>query len=681
MGPDDFLAQRGAGALNDIIDVATPADPVAWLKSASTDAKNADSITNAVNLLDDTVFLVSVLLAGTATQAACRIIFRQMKMTSDYQRALTKTRQLLHEADCQAGTAMPNYTIVDGCLCTREGRRLANFDARIMEEVTLDDGIEQTIQFMVEVHLCDGTRLGAIMVTPEVFLNTNWATGRFGAAAQVAPGPNSLRELAAAIQSLSAPVKTKVFSHTGFADIGGEPVFLLPGNDKGPTATVKLDGTMSRYGFTSNRYGLPVAHQAVLRLLDVAPLHVEVPLLLAALRAPINTLLPADFVLQYYGTTGVLKSSLVALNASFCGQFTHCTLPASFNDTVNSLEYRVNIARDVVLPVDELVARSNSPFDETVRKGEVFVRQVGNGAGKGRMTRECNARTERTPKALVVTTGEQTLPGESLTSRTLAVPVHPGDVDRAALTEAQRKTELLQEFMRHYVEWIRLRLGVIGPWAKARHQQLREELQASNQHLRTPSILANLLIGAELFGEFSQYNGLMTQGEGDAFVDMARDALLVAAARQREASAQANPIRLFLGVFGELLQTGVIHLGGDGEDTTAPGLVGWRKNGEIILLAHSAYREVARALRDRGELMPVSAETLWTRMRDDGLLVCDGPGRTDTKRTINGKRLRVRVLRGDTLDDYVKTVAPHNRRPNGPVRSPSLAGRISGGLS
>ena len=89
---------------------------------------------------------------------------------------------------------------------------------------------------------------------------------------------------------------------------------------------------------------------------------------------------------------------------SFYGTFTCNTLPANFTDTINSLEFKINVLRDTVLPVDDLVVRANSNSDESLAKAVSLIRGVGNGAAKGRMKRDLTARAERPANPLVITT-------------------------------------------------------------------------------------------------------------------------------------------------------------------------------------------------------------------------------------------------------------------------------------
>lgn len=673
MGPDDFLAEHGAERLKEIVESAVPADPAKRAQLAA-----ALGVSELVELLGDQAFLASLLEADVPSFAASRIPFQRVKLSADFASAVRNAKQRLREADRERSEG-PSFDIQDGALCRADGTRLANFAAKVTEEVTVDDGVEQRKIFVVETTLADGTRLPNVRLSPKEFLLTNWATEQLGAAAQIVPGRGSLDQTSAAVLSVSSPRKTLVHGHSGFKRINGRPQFLLPGAELDAGVVVELPAGLHRYGFPREHHELGAATNSVLGLLQIAPERILLPLLLAALRAPINCVLPADFVLHVYGATGALKSSLVALVASMFGSFTAATLPASFTDTVNSLEFKTNVLGDVVVPVDELVVRSNSSYDEAASKAVSLIRSVGNGAPKGRMQRDLSARPPRPPRGLVICTGEQLPAGQSVLARSLCIQVNPGDVDLRALTLAQREGHVLGSFMREYVGWLGDRLGLVELWAPRRHAELRATF-GQHKHLRAGSALANLMMGAELFVEFCQHAGVMTPAAIQAFLSMASDALVAATTRQDETVADANPAKLFLRVLGELLQTRQIYLAGPPQAPPPSSLqVGWKRPDEILLLGDIAFGAVAREVRSRGEAMPTDAATLWRRLRDEGLRITDKDGK-DPKRDIAGKRQRVKVLVPHALSD-VDLVPPGSVGPYGPPSSAEARGGGNDGES
>lgn len=682
MGADDYLAAHGEDALKAVIEAAVPALPAERLASVEKVPEPGKRRAQLAELLDDPIFVIGLLNGGPAERAACREPFRKAGMARDLQAALTAGKQGLAEAHSSGRVdGLRHYDLVDGALQSEDGTRLTNFDARIVQDVERDDGARIERRFIVRLTREDGSDLGTAALEPREFLTTPWPTVRFGAKVRVAPGPISMREVADAVQALSEPQRVKIFERTGWIEIDGVPHFLMPERVGPASPLVELPSGLGRYSFPGDVVDLTAAFRVVQRLCDVAPDRITLPLVLSALRAPLNALLPTDFVVHLYGTTGAFKSTLVALVLSFFGEFSHNTLPASFSDTSASLELKANVLHDVPFCVDELVVRTNSTYDETLAKANALVRGVGNGAARGRLNRDLAARPDRPPHALVITTGEQVPAGESIVARTVSIAVQRGDVDRQALSLVQADVGMLAPFMKAYIQWLGLRLGPIGAWIGQRHRRLRDDFQRSEMHRRAPSTLAHLLVGAELMLEFVEHQGLLARPAADAFRDRAERALIDATAQQHEVVANASPSQLFLSVFADLIQSKGVHLGDlthPTADAPYPPLVGWRAGGEIWLLPEMVFSAVVRTLRERGEQMPCPAATLWRRLSDEGFIEMGSDGKPP-KRKVGDERKRVVVLRASALNAFYATDAMPNTRPGSPRWAPPSGATRAGG--
>lgn len=672
MGPDDYLVAYGKDALKAVLDAAVPALPVERLTLVEKVSDARERHAQLAQLLADPTFITGLLNGGPAERAVCREPFREARMGRDLQAALTAGRQTLAEAHNSGGAGgLRHYDLVDGAFQSEDGTRLTNFDARILQDVERDDGARVLRLFVVGLTLENGTNLGTAALEPREFLTIRWPTEKFGAAVRVAPGPNSMREVADAVQAFSEPESVKIFERTGWVEVDGVPHFLMPERGGPASPLVELPTGLWRYSFPRNTVDLAAAFGVVQRLCDVAPDRITLPLVLAALRAPLNSLLPTDFVVHLHGTTGGFKSTLAALVLSFFGEFSHNTLPASFSDTSASLELKANVLHDVVFCADELTVRSSSSYDETLAKANTLVRGVGNGAARGRLDRNLSARPDRPPHALVLTTGEQLPAGESILARTLSIAVQRGDVDQPTLSVVQANAGTLAPFMKSYTQWLAPRLGPIGAWIGPRHRRLRDDFQRSGTHRRAPSTLAHLLLGAELALEFLEHQGLLVRRDADAFRERAERALIDATAQQHEVVANASPSQLFLSILADLIQSKAVQLGDAGHpaaDAPYPRLVGWRSRGEIWLLPEMAFSAVATTLRERGEQMPVPAATLWRRLRDEGFVVTDNDGKPP-KRKVGSERKRVVVLRASALEAFCTADPIPNARPGLPRRA------------
>ena len=132
---------------------------------------------------------------------------------------------------------------------------------------------------------------------------------------------------------------------------------------------------------------LLAAVQAVLRLLDVAPDRVMIPLLAALHRSITGSLLPVLYSVFLAGPTGAMKSSLADLIQCFWGLAFLLQRPENWTSTANRIEKMTFEAKDMVLLIDDfkpgITARQRSEMRE---KAHRIFQNAGNRVGRGRDT-------------------------------------------------------------------------------------------------------------------------------------------------------------------------------------------------------------------------------------------------------------------------------------------------------
>jgi hypothetical protein len=107
---------------------------------------------------------------------------------------------------------------------------LCNFTARIVEQVTADDGAEKSTRLAVEGELCDGTPLPRVEIPAEKFAWMDWTIPAWGSKAVVVAGANTKDYVRCAIQSLSGdPPQRTVFTHLGWRRLGDRWAYLHAG--------------------------------------------------------------------------------------------------------------------------------------------------------------------------------------------------------------------------------------------------------------------------------------------------------------------------------------------------------------------------------------------------------------------------------------------------------------------
>jgi hypothetical protein len=588
------------------------------------------------------------------------------------------------------------YRVEGGCICRERGTPdggtalvpLGNFTARIVETVTRDDGAEQSSLFILAGALADGRELPPVQVPAADFDGMGWVTGAWHGEAVVYAGQGTRDHLRCALELLSGGrVRRTVYAHTGWRRVGEVWCYLHAGGAigaGGPAAGVEADLPDALAGYAlphpPTGPGLTAAVRASLALLDgLAPDRIAFPLLGAIYRAALGEAPgPIDLSLHLAGPHGVGKSELAALGQQHHGAGLDARhLPGSWSSTGNALEGLAFACKDAVLVIDDWAPQGSAADVQRLRReADRVLRGQGNRAGRLRMRADGSLRPARPPRGLIVSTGEDVPPGQSLRGRLLVLEVSPGDVPLAHLTDHQRAAAagLLAQALAGFVRWLAPRYGDLcgrlpGERAALRDRALAEAAPGST---RTPGIVADLAIGLNRFLDFARAVGAISPADRDALSRRGWQALLEAAARQAEHVRAAEPTALFLRLLVAALASGRAHVAGlDGREPQAPDAWGWRAlertyrgesgsieteiswvaqgrrvgwvDGADLYLepeaSHAAAQEMAR---DQSEALPVSPQILRRRLKERGLLASwDGPRQRNTvRRTLEGVKDR-----------------------------------------
>jgi hypothetical protein len=568
---------------------------------------------------------------------------------------------------------------------TREGEvpiALANFTARIVGEVVRDDGAELMRSFEVEAQ--HRGRDHRFEVGAAKFFTMSWVVEALGATAIVEPGLGTRDHARAAIQHLSDEVQVRtVYAHTGWRRVGDQWLYLHAGGALGPMGPVlevetDLPAKLRPFHLPAPPCGddLRGAVHASLGLLSILPEVVSLPVYCAIWRSVLG---PCDFSEHLVGQTGEGKTELAALAEQHFGPGLDArNLPGSWTSTGNSLEVLAFTAKDALLVVDDF-APEGSAYDvqrqhrETAR---VF-RAQGNRSGRNRLRPDGTLRSVKEPRGLILSTGEDVPKGHSVRARTLILEVPVGGMDWEALTHCQRDAAagLYAQAMAAFLQWMAARFPEIQELRRKRTGELRAQATASKgQHRRTPSIVAELAYGMELFLRFGREVGALSEAEALDLWERTWRALGQAAAAQAEHLGAAEPVRRFLELLASAIVAGRAHVASPEEseperpemwgwrertigvgEHARPELqpqgdrVGWVRGGDLYLDGDSAYR-VAQ-LMGGAEAVTVGPRTVWKRMKEQGLLVTvdEARQRNLARVWLGGVRREVVHLRAETL--------------------------------
>lgn len=446
-----------------------------------------------------------------------------------------------------------------GCICrvrySDEGpieSPLCNFNARIVEQVTHDDGAERRTVLALEGMLAGGGPLSRAEILAEDFAWMNWPVVSWGTQAVVYAGAPVKDHLRAAIQILSSNVPRRtVFGHTGWRKIDDRWHYLHAAGAIGPEGpaadiTIELPESLARYSMPTPPVGdqLAAAVQASLRLLDLAPAQVMFPLLAAVFRAALGD---ADFSLHIAGPTGVFKSELTALAQQHYGAGLDARhLPGSWLSTGNALEGLAFVTKDAVFAVDDFAPTgSSADVQRFHREADRLFRAQGNHAGRQRMRADGGLRPTKPPRGLIVSTGEDIPRGQSLRGRLMILEIASGDVNRERLTDCQRDAQQgrYAQTLAAFVRWLAPQYDSVRSGLVAEAAELRNAVAISGQHARTPGIVADLAIGLRYFLTFAVEVGSLTVEDSAKLWEAGWQAIGAAAEEQAGHQQAGDPHR------------------------------------------------------------------------------------------------------------------------------------------
>jgi hypothetical protein len=571
---------------------------------------------------------------------------------------------------------------------------LTNFRARIVAQVVEDDGAEQRRLFEIEGAL--GGRATRFSLATSAFSAMNWPTEHLGANAVTYAGMGVRDHARVAIQLLSGEVPERtVYTHLGWREIAGEWVYLHSGGAIGPFGPVeegvetRLEGALARYVLPDPPTGdaLQAAVRASLRLLEVAPDRVSVPLLAATYRAVLGA---TDLSEHLAGPTGVLKTELAALvQQHFGAAMDSRNLPGSWSSTGNLLEAVAFAAKDAVFVVDDFApAGSAGDVLRLHRDADRLLRAQGNSSGRGRMRADTTLRPPKPPRGLVLSTGEDVPRGQSLRARVLVLEVGPGDVNEELLSlcQADAAAGLYAAAMAGFIGSIAGRYPAIRAGLRAEIVRLRREALGSRAHRRTPEIVANLAIGIDQFLAFAEAVGAIEPEEHVVLWKRCWLAVGHAAAGQDEHQSASDPAARFLELLAAAIGAGRAHVaGGDGDLPSNPGAWGWRQDtggtgsfqhetwrpqrervgwvadddiGHDLFLDPDASFAAAQSMgRDVGDPLSVQPRTLRRRLHQAGFLLSveEARHRLTVRRELGGARRTVLHLSASVFEGTAQT--------------------------
>jgi hypothetical protein len=578
----------------------------------------------------------------------------------------------------------PDYYVQDNCTWWNKPAMgggtvpfmLATFAAEIAEEVTLDDGSERTLTWLIRVTARDG-RKGEVRIPPDQLGRPQqWAAKAAGTSALVMPGQTVQDHLRVAVHSASESVVMRtVHTHTGWSEVGGKHVYLSSSGALGAdgldtSVTVELADALAGYclpGVTGVT-ALRKAVRASIGLLEIAANDVMASPLAATYRAPLP-LLP-DCAVWAYGPSGAFKTETTSLAQQHFGAgMSSLALPGHWTSTANRLEMEAHVLANALFVVDDF-SPAVSAADARVQEGkaEKLIRGSANHSATGRLRPDATMRPAKPPRAQVLTSAEDLPPSSpSLRARAMIEELRPGAVDLALLTQAQKDAAsgVLALAMSGYIRSIAARWDADPELpAKLRAQRDRfRDRHRTKGHPRFAVNVASLELGWHEWLAYAAEAEAITAAERDKCWARVRKALARLGAEQERYQRDGDPVSVYLRSLIALVASGRAHLAcPDGTEPADPGQWGWQADGaaraddprtiwrpqgqrigwvdgdEVYLQPDAAYT-AARQYADAGGTPLAKTKTvLHKALRERGLLKGTAADRLTVQRNVGGQR-------------------------------------------
>ena len=549
------------------------------------------------------------------------------------------------------------YTIKDNNLYrsnSNEEKYLGNFFIKAEAETIKDNGIDKD-RYLTLTPICEGVELETVSIPYKEFTGQQFLSA-WGVALRPAVGQTNLEYYRDSVKCQSGLMQKRViYGHTGWRKNKDKWIFLHAGgalNDS--NIEVSLDNRLSNYAISVN--DSDEKYDTLKKLLQVAPKHIIYPLISIAFLSPLNEFFrqancEPGMLLYLLGVTGVMKTTLASLTLCFFGDFYNKCLPASFKDTVNSLEKQAFLLKDVLVAIDDFYPSGNKKeADKMHSTAQAVSRSYGDRTGRGRMNADTSLRQSYYARGNAIITGED-LPniGQSGISRNFIVEIKKGDVDKAPLTEIQENAEHLSMCMREFILWLAPNCDTLPGRLKEQFKKERDAFK-SNGHGRTTEAAAHLNIAFEYFLMFLISEGALTKEDAENMAKDNRELLLELADEQNKRNEQEKPTVLFIEALKELIVSDSVFICDTSVHTPPNGFIGYKDELYYYLTPGLTYNNVLGYFQRQGRNFPISKSSLLNHLAIEGLIYTEGQENTKVRK-IRGKPQRFIWLKASVLEN------------------------------
>ncbi len=511
---------------------------------------------------------------------------------------------------------------------------LANFTAKIVEELRFDDGEQTKLHFRIEAESGDH-RFPEVVVPAEQFRSLSFVQKNYGSRAQIFPPTTTSKDhLSHAIQVRGGEVqRTRVYTHTGWREIDGQLTYLsslgaLDLNNVEVQLEEGRDPKLNKYSLpsTSTPEEVRSGIAASLKFLQVAPDKVTIPLWVAPYAAAIISEIEDHFASLYVlGPSGCRKTALAVLALCHYGDFSADNL-FTFNDTTSSLQKASYILKDAPLLVDDFYPTTIRKDQQRMRATfEGLTRSAGNRSGRGRLQTNLKLHLTFYPRGMVWFTGEDLIGAGSALARLTLVEIGPKDVKLEELKRLQDQRFLLPHAITDFLRW----------WRDNREKARTELGDTTNEgaayscygdslHGRLPRQIALWQRMVRILGYWLIDRQVYSPEEAEDLHQRACDVLVRNAQSLQERIQTATPTQQFLEIMQALYSAEKLWIKnwqkGSEEKQIDQEFFGWRKEQYVYTQSKTLWHLIQEYCQREGLVFPVGERTLLDHLARDGVL-------------------------------------------------------------
>lgn len=368
------------------------------------------------------------------------------------------------------------------------------------------------------------------------------------------------------------------------------------------------------------------------------------------------------FVLAIIGKSGSLKTAVSKVLFSVYNTDSELRIPASFQDTLTSLEIRFKELPCVPILVDDYYNLGNAG-----KKGdmgimlETLIRYMGDGIGKNRSNSKLENVKGNRPTGTMVLTGEATTGQHSMLLRCLTVYVDNNTFSGENLRVFQQNKTLITTLLYHFVVFLELNYATVVNHIADRFQVLYDECNQHFQDARPRYQYIQLQLAFLIFGQFLKQ---LTQSDvyEVSIAECINGCFMAVRDSQDFANRNASEVQYIL-VFYELLGKGQIRIA-DNKDVYQKSIHsydGFVMNDFYWVSTSEIYIKIRKHLVQQG-YHTLDENTATQTFFKAGLLDVeteqkkDGTSKTlfGRKITINGQRKRMLKISMQGLNDFIQ---------------------------